>query len=127
MGALPATESLSMSGMPHEVLDNLIRDLAVNLFAQIDVNCSGSISTEEMRAAIEQRRREAETTLHELSLVKSAHGRINQFFEQVPGTKAHKEWLRRQDMRRVEEMRKYEKYLQVRDRRAGALDAQHDY
>jgi len=121
---LPASGQLRFgTGVPSEVLDLIIRDLATELFYQIDDDGNGTLTNEEIRDAIEMRRKDAARKLKnrdESLPVRLIRSQVDGFARQIPGTKAHKQ-AQEDEQERVKQIRgDYENFLETRRLQAQA-------
>lgn len=92
-----STRGMRLGGMPPQVLEAIIRDLAAEIFYHMDVDGSGEVSLGEVRAAVKQRRKEAQERLRRGSALGAAMAAVDALGNSVPGASARSE-ARRQHM-----------------------------
>lgn len=116
---LPAQGRLRFGGVPKDVLNTVITDLATELFFQIDDDGNGVLTNDEIREAVDQRLRmaeEAKKARSESAATRVANKQINDIVRHIPGTKAHKRW-REEERERIEALRQDYKKLQLHRQR----------
>eukprot|EP00747_Dinoflagellata_sp_TGD_P135095 gnl/TRDRNA2_/TRDRNA2_175422_c3_seq2.p1 gnl/TRDRNA2_/TRDRNA2_175422_c3~~gnl/TRDRNA2_/TRDRNA2_175422_c3_seq2.p1 ORF type:complete len:728 (-),score=169.54 gnl/TRDRNA2_/TRDRNA2_175422_c3_seq2:173-2095(-) len=114
---LPASGTLRFAGVPTEVVDLVVHDLAVDLFNLMDDDGNGTLTNDEIRVVLEERKRAADAYLAEKEnyahkkLSRKIYWEITQF---IPGTEAYKDVKARRKERIEKAREKYSKFLAER-------------
>lgn len=127
---LATTVRMHFKGVPKQSLDIIIRDLAKELFYEIDDDRNGVLTQEELREAILERQSlalEREKRQKELRLLREIKNRLNDVLRQIPGTKAHREWQEEEKKRVAKVRQDYKKYLEHRHRVAASSREKAEY
>jgi len=96
------------------VLDAVIKDFAVELFTSIDVDGSGTLTNEEIREAILERKNHAESVFQKTSVGKKFDDNWQRIIRQIPGTLAHQDWLEDEEAKLADVQGEYAKFLEYR-------------